>query len=103
MTCPQYELDPASARVCTVVDADQLRGGDAEANAAIAASVFGGEPGARRATSSPSTPPPGWWWAVGPTTSAAGWSLAGAIDRRRAGRRRVLARLRQVSTRSPRT
>ncbi len=43
----QYELDPATLGLA-VVDADQLRGGDAEANAAIARSVFAGEPSAAR-------------------------------------------------------
>lgn len=43
----QYDLDPATLGL-TVVDADQLRGGDAQANADIARSVFAGEPGPTR-------------------------------------------------------
>ena len=43
----QYELDPASLGL-SVVDLDQLGGGDADANAAIAAKVFGGEAGPER-------------------------------------------------------
>jgi anthranilate phosphoribosyltransferase len=43
----QYELDPASFGL-SVVDLDQLGGGDAEANAAIAALVFAGEAGPER-------------------------------------------------------
>jgi anthranilate phosphoribosyltransferase len=43
----EYELDPAALGL-TVVDVDQVRGGDAAANASIAASVLAGEPGAHR-------------------------------------------------------
>ena len=43
----QYDLDPASLGL-TVVDPDQLRGGDAQANATIARAVFAGEPGSAR-------------------------------------------------------
>jgi len=43
----QYELDPADLGL-TVVDPDQLRGGDAAANAAIADAVFSGQPGPAR-------------------------------------------------------
>jgi anthranilate phosphoribosyltransferase len=43
----QYDLDPSSLGLA-VVDADQLKGGDAQANAAIAWSVFAGEPGPQR-------------------------------------------------------
>jgi anthranilate phosphoribosyltransferase len=43
----EYELDPADLGLA-VVDPDQLGGGDAAANAAIATSVFSGEPGAAR-------------------------------------------------------
>ncbi len=43
----QYDLDPASLGL-TVVDPDQLRGGDAQANATIAGAVFAGEPGSAR-------------------------------------------------------
>jgi len=43
----EYELDPATLGV-TVVDADQLAGGDAEANATIAGDVFAGRGGPAR-------------------------------------------------------
>jgi len=43
----EYELDPSSLGL-TVVDPDQVPGGDAEVNAAIAASVFSGESGPAR-------------------------------------------------------
>ncbi len=43
----QYDLDPATLGL-TVVDPDQLRGGDAQANADIARAVFAGEPGPGR-------------------------------------------------------
>jgi anthranilate phosphoribosyltransferase len=43
----QYELDPRDLGLA-IVDADQIEGGDAAANAAIARQVFGGQPGACR-------------------------------------------------------
>ena len=43
----QYEVDPKDLGLA-VVDPDQVPGGDAEANAAIAAEVLGGEPGPAR-------------------------------------------------------
>jgi len=43
----EYELDPTSLGL-TVVDPDQVPGGDAGVNAAIAASVFSGESGPAR-------------------------------------------------------
>jgi anthranilate phosphoribosyltransferase len=43
----EYEFDPASVGL-SVVDAEAIKGGDAAANAALAARVFGGEPGPYR-------------------------------------------------------
>lgn len=92
----QYELDPAELGL-RVVDPDQLRGGDAAANAAIADAVFSGEAGAHRD--------------IVALNAAAGLVVGGVADDMAAGLERarasidegraatVLDRLRQVSNR----
>jgi len=66
----QYDLDPRDLGI-EVIDLDQVGGGDAEVNAAIAARVFGGEAGPHRDIVS--------------LNAAAGLMVAGVVDDLTAG------------------
>jgi anthranilate phosphoribosyltransferase len=90
----QYELDPRDLGL-DVVDIDQLEGGDAAANAAIAHRIFGGEPGPLRDIVSLNA-------AAGLVVAGTVDDLAGGLERARSaidggGARSALERLVAVS------